>query len=88
MQRLRNLKKKSSFLKTLGRQYKEKGMLKGEWLEKLPAGQLEAPGTQSKVGRMLPALSIACKRNASISRVPALPSQLQPASGCNLILLI
>jgi len=41
--------------------------LKGEWLEKFPAGRLEAPGTQSKVGRMLPALSSACKRNASIS---------------------
>jgi hypothetical protein len=43
--------------------------------------------TQSKIGRMLPALSSACKRNASISGAPALPSQLQTASGCNLILL-
>jgi hypothetical protein len=33
---------------------------------------------------MLPALSSACKRNASMSRVPALPSKLHRASGDNL----
>jgi hypothetical protein len=48
-------------------------------LEELPAGQSKAPGAQSKVGKMLPALSSACKHIASIFGVPVFPSQLRGA---------
>jgi hypothetical protein len=48
--------------------------LKGEWLEKSPAGQSKALGTQSKVGKMLRSAGRASTMQTFLESQPFFPS--------------